>query len=192
MGWNSWNWFGKNNINEKVVREVIDAIVNEGLQDAGYNYVVVDGGWRDTKLGANGELLANPVKFPHGMKVLADYAHSKGLKFGLHTLPGTDDCTGDRVGGYGHEEVQLHEFIDWGIDFIKLDLCRFESGWNEKLIKDVYTKWSNLIKQSGASILLKHKRISIQGLVSWRWANGTHIRRYKYYCRRHVGMHCCI
>src|SRR5699024_5294722 len=85
MGWNSWNWFGKTRINEKTVREVIDAMVKEGLRDAGYEYVVVDGGWRDTVLGPHGKLRANPETFPHGIKALADYAHSKGLKFGLHT-----------------------------------------------------------------------------------------------------------
>jgi alpha-galactosidase len=154
MGWNSWNWFGKKNINEKIVHEVIDAIHNEGLQKAGYNYVVVDGGWRDTKLGSKGELLPHPDKFPHGMKVLADYAHSKGLKFGVHTVPGTHDCIGDKVGGFGHEEIQLKQFIVWGIDFIKLDLCRFSGEWNEKLIKDTYTKWSSLIKKNDANIIL--------------------------------------
>src|SRR5690242_19416447 len=121
MGWNSWNWFGKDQINEKIVREVIDAIVKNGLRDAGYKYVVVDGGWRDTVLGPNGELRADPHKFPHGIKALADYAHSKGLKFGLHTVPGTWDCGGDKVGGYGHEKVQIQQFVNWGIDFIKLD-----------------------------------------------------------------------
>lgn len=154
MGWNSWNWFGKKRINEKIVLDVIDAIHNKGLQEAGYTYVVVDGGWRDTKLGTEGELLPNPDKFPHGMKLLADYAHSKGLKFGLHTVPGTHDCIGDKVGGFGHEEVQLKQFIDWGIDFIKLDLCRFSGGWNERLIKETYLKWNSLIKKSGANIIL--------------------------------------
>jgi alpha-galactosidase len=154
MGWNSWNWFGKNKINEKVVREVIDAIVKQGLREAGYAYVVVDGGWRDTKLGSNGELLANPEKFPHGIKVLADYAHSKGLKFGLHTVPGTNDCGGDKVGGFGHEEVQIQQFIDWGIDFIKLDECRLTGGWNDELLKNTYLKWNHLLKKNGANILL--------------------------------------
>lgn len=154
MGWNSWNWFGKKNINEKIVLEVIDAMVNEGLRDAGYNYVVVDGGWRDTKLGPNGELLANPDKFPHGIKPLADYAHSKGLKFGLHTVPGTHDCGGDPVGGYGHEEIQIQQFADWGVDFIKLDKCKYADGWNEELLKDTYIKWSNLLNKCGRDIIL--------------------------------------
>ena len=154
MGWNSWNWFGKTNVNEKVVREVIDAIVKDGLRDAGYNYIVVDGGWRDIKLGPNGELLANPVRFPHGIKVLADYAHSKGLKFGLHTVPGTHDCGGDKVGGYGNEEVQIKQFIDWGLDFIKLDKCKFAGGWNEELLEKTYRKWANILKKSGKNIVL--------------------------------------
>ena len=154
MGWNSWNWFGKKNINEKIILGVIDAIHRNGLQSAGYTFIVVDGGWRTSKLGASGELLADPVKFPHGMKMLADYAHARGLKFGLHTVPGTNDCAGDPVGGFGHEAIQLKQFIDWGVDFIKLDLCRFDTGWNEELIRNTYSKWGDLIKQSGTPLLL--------------------------------------
>ena len=164
MGWNSWNWHGKHDINEQIVRETIDAIVNEGLKDAGYVYVVVDGGWRDTKLGPNGELLVHPEKFPNGIKPLVDYAHSRGLKFGLHTVPGTHDCAGDPVGGIGHEEVHVQQFIDWGIDFIKLDLCNMEAdpcetceeskrGWSEETILDTYAKWSKLLNESGRDIV---------------------------------------
>ena len=109
MGWNSWNWFGKYGINEDLIKECIDAVVDEGLLDAGYEYFVIDGGWRDTKLSDNGELLPNPDRFPHGIKALADYAHSRGLKFGLHTVPGTHDCGGDAVGGFGNEEVQVRQ-----------------------------------------------------------------------------------
>lgn len=154
MGWNSWDWFGKTHINETIVREVIDAMVKEGLKDAGYEYVVVDGGWRDTVLNPNGELRVNSERFPHGIKALADYAHSKGLKFGLHTAAGTSDCGGDKVGGYGHEKVQIQQFVDWGIDFIKLDKCKMKGGWNEELVKDVYTKWNHLLENSGRDIVL--------------------------------------
>lgn len=155
MGWNSWNWFGKKEVNETVVREVIDAMAANGLRDAGYNYIIVDGGWRDTKLGPDGEQLVTTKRFPHGIKVLIDYAHSKGFKFGVHTVPGTHDCGGDPVGGYGHEEVQVQQLIDWGIDFIKLDKCKFSSGWNEELLKKTYEKWSDLIKKSGKPIVLE-------------------------------------
>lgn len=155
MGWNSWNWFGKAAINEVIVRGVIDAMATNGLKQAGYTYVVIDGGWRDTKLGPDGELLAHPVKFPGGIKVLADYAHAKGLKLGLHTVPGTHDCGGDKVGAWGHEATHLKQFVDWGLDFVKLDKCGFElqGGWNEDLLRQTYTKWHRLIEASGRDIV---------------------------------------
>ena len=164
MGWNSWNWHGKKDVNEQVIRETIDAIVREGLRDAGYVYVVIDGGWRDNKLGPDGELLPHPDKFPHGIKPLADYAHANGLKLGLHIVPGTNDCLGDPVGSYNHEDVHLGQLVAWGIDFAKLDLCRHlsdpcagceknELGWSEKLIFDTYTKWSRLLHNCKRDIL---------------------------------------
>jgi alpha-galactosidase len=157
MGWNSWNWFGKRSINEKIVEEVIDAVASSGLKDAGYTYVVVDGGWRDTKLGSDGELVSHPVKFPRGMKRLADHAHSKGLKFGLHTVPGTHDCGGDAVGGFGHEETHIKQFTEWGIDFLKVDKCFYrgdKKGWTEPLLKETYAKWRKLIDESDRDIAL--------------------------------------
>lgn len=164
MGWNSWNYFGKQDINEKIVYEVIDAMVSSGLRDVGYNYVVIDGGWRDEKLASDGSLLTHPVKFPNGIKPLADYAHSKGLKFGLHTVPGTHDCGGNPVGGYGHEERHVQQFVEWGVDFIKLDKCRMKenvcdscpkgrTGWDEQTLDAVYKKWSRLLYNSGRKIL---------------------------------------
>lgn len=154
MGWNSWNWFGKKEINEQLIREVIDAMAANGMREAGYNYVVVDGGWRDTKLGPGGELRAHPEKFPHGMKALADYAHSKGFKFGLHTVPGDLDCGGDPVGGFGHEAVQVKQFVDWGLDFIKLDRCRLTSEWNDEILRTTYLKWTSLLAHCGRPIVL--------------------------------------
>lgn len=169
MGWNTWNWHGKQDVDEALIMETIDAMVESGLRDAGYEYVVIDGGWRDTKLGEKGELLAHPDKFPNGIKSLADYAHSKGLKFGLHTVPGTHDCGGDAVGGLGREEIHIQQFVDWGIDFVKVDKCkyvldenldapggdkRWKAGWeDENNVEAVYRKWSELLKNSGRDIL---------------------------------------
>lgn len=180
MGWNTWNWFGKNDIDEKLIVESIDAVVSSGLKEAGYNYIVVDGGWRDKTLGEHGEILVNLVKFPHGMKYLADYAHSKGLKFGLHTVPGTHDCGCDKVGGLGHEEIQMKQFVSWGIDFIKLDRCRYTydenpdfprndrrwfEGWKDTAtIKKVYKKWYDLIQKSEREIIY-----SASAYKFWNW-----------------------
>ena len=164
LGWNSWNCFGKNSINEAIVMEIIDSMSVNGLRDVGFNYIVIDGGWRDSKLGKDGELLINPEAFPSGIKKLADYAHSKGFKLGLHTVPGTHDCGGDEVGGFGKEELHVRQMVDWGVDFIKLDLCinkadtcttckKTINGWSECLIEEVYAKWSHLLYSSGRDIL---------------------------------------
>ncbi len=154
MGWNSWNWHGKKDINEKVVKDTIDAMAENGLLDAGYEYIVIDGGWRDTKLGPNGELLAHPVKFPNGIKPLAKYAHKKGFKFGLHTVPGTHDCGGDPIGGFGNETVHIGQFVDWGLDFVKVDKCRYTPGWEEPVVEETYRLWSDLLEDCGRDIVL--------------------------------------
>ena len=163
MGWNSWNWHGKKDITEKIVEETMDAMVREGLRDAGYVYVVVDGGWRDTKLSPKGELLAHPAKFPSGIKHLADYAHARGLKFGVHSVPGTHDCGGDAVGGFGREEVHLKQFVDWGLDFVKLDQCRYEPGWTEAGVKATYAKWATLLAHSGRDIVFSISAYEFRG-----------------------------
>ena len=87
MGWNSWNTFG-HDINENLIFETADAMVKEGLLDAGYEYLVIDDCWSEKTRGKNGRLVADHEKFPHGMKYVADYVHSKGLKFGMYSCAG--------------------------------------------------------------------------------------------------------
>ena len=82
MGWNTWNTFGEN-INEQLIIETAYAMVEKGLKDAGYEYVVIDDCWSCKYRDENGDLVPDPVKFPHGIKYLADYIHSKGLKLGM-------------------------------------------------------------------------------------------------------------
>jgi alpha-galactosidase len=169
MGWNSWNWHGKKDISEKVVEETIDAMVSQGLRDAGYLYVVVDGGWRDTTLGPDGGLRAHPTRFPGGMKRLADYAHARGLKFGLHTAPGTHDCGGDAVGGFGREAIHLKQFVDWGLDLVKVDKCKYEPGDVCKVGRFDVAKWTRDAAQ--------HQRVRVARLVSGGLPHGAdHIR----------------
>ena len=154
MGWNSWNYHGKQRINEQVVIETIDAMVDQGLRDAGYTYVVIDGGWRDKQLSADGELVPHPTKFPNGIKCLAAYAHARALKLGLHTVPGSHDCGGDAVGGFGHEVLHMRQFEAWGIDFLKIDKCRLRQGWNEELLEATYGKWADLLARCDRDIVL--------------------------------------
>jgi len=121
MGWNSWNPFGKN-VSEQVIRETADAMVNSGLKDAGFNYLVIDDYWQGTRDTVTGVLNFNPERFPSGIKALADYVHSKGLKFGIYSDAGTMTC-GDQPGSYGYEEKDARMFAEWGVDYLKYDYC---------------------------------------------------------------------
>ena len=100
MGWNSWNYFGCN-VSESMIRAQADAMVSSGMKDAGYQYIVIDDCWQ-TSRDSNGYIIADPNRFPSGMKALADYVHSKGLKFGLYSCAGTQTCAG-RPGSKGYE-----------------------------------------------------------------------------------------
>jgi alpha-galactosidase len=120
MGWNSWNKFGCN-VNEQLIRETADAMVSSGMKDAGYQYVVIDDCWQVTR-DASGNIVADAKNFPSGIKALADYVHSKGLKFGIYTDIGTKTCAG-RPGSRGHEYQDARQYAAWGVDYVKVDWC---------------------------------------------------------------------
>ncbi len=121
MGWNSWNTFASN-INETVVKETADAMVANGMRDAGYQYIVIDDCWAKMERDANGNLEADPAKFPHGMKAVADYLHEKGFKFGMYSCAGSKTC-GGYPGSMGHEYQDARQFAAWGVDYLKYDWC---------------------------------------------------------------------
>lgn len=121
MGWNSWNTFGED-INEKVVMETADFIVESGLRDCGYDYVIIDDCWSLRERNEKGEIVPDPEKFPHGMKYVADYVHSKGLKFGMYSCAGTLTCA-RYPGSFDHEFVDAKCFAEWGVDYLKYDFC---------------------------------------------------------------------
>jgi alpha-galactosidase len=121
MGWSSWNTFEKN-IDEKLIRQSVHAIVSSGLKDAGYQYVNIDDGWQSATRGQDGNLQSDPQRFPGGMKVLGDYIHSKGSRFGIYTSAGVKICM-RYEGSYNFEEQDTRQFAAWGVDFVKVDWC---------------------------------------------------------------------
>jgi len=121
MGWNSWNTF-EVNVTESLIKEVADQMVTNGMQAAGYNYIVVDDGWEALQRDSLGNLVPDPAKFPHGMKALADYVHAKGFKFGIHNCAGRTTCNGF-PGGRGHEFQDARLYASWGVDYLKYDWC---------------------------------------------------------------------
>ena len=123
MGWNSWNAFGSGNT-EALTKAMADKMVELGLDKLGYSYCVLDDGCYKPER-EDGKLVNEPKKFPSGFKALADYIHAKGLKFGMYNDIGTNLCAGAAVGTYQHEEVDAKSYVEWGVDFIKVDNCYY-------------------------------------------------------------------
>ncbi len=120
MGWNSWNKFGCN-VSEDLVRQIADAMASSGMKDAGFQYVIIDDCWQISR-DKDGNIIADSQKFPSGIKALADYIHSKGLKFGIYSDAGTKTCQG-RPGGRGYEFQDARQYAAWGVDYLKYDWC---------------------------------------------------------------------
>jgi len=120
MGWNSWNKFACE-VDETIIREVADAMVASGLKDAGYEYIVIDDCWHGER-DSLGFITANSKHFPSGIKVLADYIHAKGLKFGIYSCAGALTC-GGKPASRGHEYQDALTYAKWGVDYLKYDWC---------------------------------------------------------------------
>jgi alpha-galactosidase len=163
MGWNSWNTF-QTNINEELVKQTADLMVSSGMKDAGYTYIVLDDGWMAMERDSvTGNLVADPKKFPHGMKAVADYVHSKGLKFGLYNCAGTKTCQsypGTR--GYEYQDARLYASFD--IDYLKFDWCNTK-GINAK---EAYTTMSMALKKAGRPMIFSVCEWGVN--KPWEWA----------------------
>ena len=120
MGWMTWNLF-QGNINEKLIRETADAMVEGGFRDAGYEYIFIDDLWQGGRDREN-NIIPDPEKFPSGIKALADYVHSKGLKLGIYSDAAQLTC-GGRTASLGFEKQDARTFASWGIDYLKYDYC---------------------------------------------------------------------
>ena len=173
MGWNSWNTFGPD-ISEALVRETADAFVSHGLKAAGYEYVVIDDLWEAPERDSAGRLAADPAKFPGGIKALADYVHSKGLKFGIYSCAGSHTC-GVKPASYGYEEEDAQTFAEWGVDFLKYDFCYKPMGVDGRTL---YERMGQALRATGRPILFSACEWGL--MHPWDWASpraGVHMWR---------------
>ena len=146
MGWNSWNKFACN-VNEKIIRDTADSMVKSGMRDAGYQYVVIDDCWHGPR-DANGFITADPQKFPSGIKALADYVQSLGLKFGIYSDAGRFTC-GGRPGSQGHEYQDALTYARWGVDYLKYDWC----NTGDRNAQEAYALMADALRQTGRPIV---------------------------------------
>ncbi|KAK2421475.1 alpha-galactosidase [Trifolium repens] len=147
MGWNSWNHF-QCDITEDLIKETADAMVSTGLADLGYQYINIDDCWGELNRDSKGNLVAKSSTFPSGIKALADYVHSKGLKLGIYSDAGNLTCSKRMPGSLGHEEQDAKTFASWGVDYLKYDNCD-----NDNIDpKERYPKMSEALLKSGRPI----------------------------------------
>src|SRR6185312_13895749 len=142
MGWNTWNKFGCN-VSDELVRGAADAMVSSGMKDAGYQYIVIDDCWQ-VKRDEHGNIVPDPQRFPNGIKAVADYVHSRGLKFGIYSDAGTKTCAG-RPAGLGHEYQDALMYASWGVDYLKYDWCNTLPG------QDARASYANIRRALDAS-----------------------------------------
>ncbi|MFF3574298.1 glycoside hydrolase family 27 protein [Nocardia jiangxiensis] len=150
MGWNSWN--SGIALSEKNIETTIDAMVASGMRDAGYRYVDLDAGWAALDRDAQGDLQADPEKFPHGMAALARYAHQRGMLLGLYSSPYNETCGQSlQNASAGHEVQDARTFAAWGVDYLKYDWCRASSDLSDQVRK--FTAMRDALRASGRHIV---------------------------------------
>lgn len=163
MGWSSWNKF-QGNIDEDIIKSIADAMVASGLKDAGYTYINIDDCWHG-KRDADGFIQADPKHFPHGIKALADYVHSRGLKLGIYSDAGSETCAG-RPGSLGHEYQDALQYARWGIDYLKYDWC----NTTNVNAQGAYQLMRDALQTTGRPIFFSMCEWGDN--YPWRWAKG--------------------
>lgn len=164
MGWNSWNKFGCH-VSEQLIRETADAMVSTGMKAAGYQYVNIDDCWQVSR-DLQGTIVADPKQFPSGIKALADYVHSKGLKLGVYTDAGRLTCQ-KRPGSYEHEMQDAKTYASWGVDYVKIDWCHAE-GLDPEV---QYAKFRDALAEAGRPIVFSICNWGVK--APWTWGPAT-------------------
>ena len=159
MGWMTWNMF-KGDISEQLIKETADAMVESGLRDAGYKYVFIDDLWQGGRDNRN-NIIPDPKKFPNGIKALADYVHSKGLKLGIYSDAAQLTC-GGCTASYGFEEQDARTFASWDVDYLKYDYCNAPEDSATARLR--YKTMADALSKSGRDIVL--------GICEWGQRNG--------------------
>lgn len=147
MGWMTWNYFGTD-IHEKDIMEMADAMVSSGMLKAGYNHVFIDDGWVGGRDNRN-NIIADPIRFPSGIKAMADYVHARGLKLGIYSDASPVTCEG-YTASLGFEEQDAKTFAEWGVDYLKYDYC--SAPEDATTAKKRYKTMADALRKSGRDI----------------------------------------
>ncbi len=172
MGWNSWNLV-EAEVSDPLIREIADAMVSTGMRDAGYQYIIIDDFWVGGRDATN-HLFPDRQRFPHGMKALADYVHSKGLKLGIYSDAAEYTC-GGVTASYNFEELDAQTFADWGIDYLKYDYCNAPEDVTTAFTR--YKKMGDALKKTGRPMVYAICEWGQRKPWLWARAAGGHLWR---------------
>lgn len=173
MGFNTWNTFGTS-ISDEMIRQTADAMVEKGLRDAGYKYLVIDDCWSERQRDpVTNKIIPDKNKFPNGMKAVSDYVHSKGLKFGMYSCAGVRTC-GDYPASFDHEYLDAETFAEYGCDFLKYDFC-FKPGNTVGPL--LYYRMGMALKACGREILFSACNWGSDDVWRWIRSAGAHMYR---------------
>lgn len=172
MGWNSWNTF-YDQYDEKLIMEIADAMVQEGLADCGYRYLILDDCWAKRERDGNGNLVPDPEKFPHGIEPVIDYVHGKGLLFGIYGCCGVRTCAG-YPGSFEHEVQDAGTFAKWGVDYLKYDNCHRPGSQTSEML---YRRMSFALRNSGRDIFLAACQWGTEQVETWINSSGANSYR---------------
>ncbi len=172
MGWNSWNLV-EAEVSDPLIREIADAMVSTGMRDAGYQYIIIDDFWVGGRDATN-HLFPDRQRFPHGIKALADYVHSKGLKLGIYSDAAEYTC-GGVTASYNFEELDAQTFADWGIDYLKYDYCNAPEDVTTAFTR--YKKMGDALKKTGRPMVYAICEWGQRKPWLWARAAGGHLWR---------------
>jgi alpha-galactosidase len=167
MGWASWNHFFCE-YTDQTIRDQADALVTSGMRDLGYRYVLIQECIAPGR-NADGSLIVDAMRFPHGMKELVEYIHSRGLKAGIYTDIGVNTCFSNPLyeGSYMHEDQDASTFAAWGMDLVEMDYCNRPAGVTGR---EIYERMAAAIQKTGRPMLFY--LCSWGNESPWTWAQG--------------------
>ena len=164
MGWNSWNHYSCN-ISDAIIRNIANAMATNGMKAAGYQFINIDDCWQVSR-DMNGVIVPDPTRFPNGIKTLADYVHSKGLKLGVYSDHGISTCQ-ERPGGFAYEYLDANTYAAWGVDYLKYDNCNLPTG---DVSQTDYTRMADALMKGGRPITFS---ICHWSFASWEPGSGN-------------------
>lgn len=176
MGWDSWDTFGCN-VNQQDIEQTANWLLASGMRNAGYRYVIIDDCWFNPTRSPTGSLRADATKFPSGMRWMAWFLHSHGLRFGIYESAGPSTCAQlndfypGSTGSLGHEQQDAQTFASWGVDYLKYDWCSRQGTLHDQIVE--FTKMRNALRATGRPIIYSINPNSFQSTptgASYNWS----------------------